>query len=347
MHDPLADVDLRALGEWMREQGLTDGAITDAVMLTGGTQNVLIRFTSGGRDLVLRRGPWHLRPRSNETIRREARVLHALRNSNVPHPRLVAAGPDDDIIGGGAAFLLMDAVDGFNPTISLPPLHQRDAHVRHEMGLAAVDGIIALGAVDAQAVGLGDFGKVDGYLERQVLRWRDELDSYARHEGYPGPSIPGLEMVSNWLRENQPTSFVPGLTHGDYHLANLLYAPDGPRVAAIVDWEMCTLGDPLLDIGWLLATWPTPDDPGVAGAVGMAGGLPTTEELVRRYADASPRDCSFLTWYEVLACFKLGIILEGTHARACAGKAPVEVGELLHAMTLTLFQRATTRITKG
>ncbi len=141
-----------------------------------------------------------------------------------------------------------------------------------------------------------------------------------------------------------PRSFKPGISHGDYHLANLLFRPDGPEVAAIVDWEMCTVGDPLLDLGWLLATWPSGGDGGVAGAIGTAGGLPTAAELIDRYAERSDRDLTNIAWYEVMACFKLGIVLEGTHARAFAGKAPVEIGDLLHATTVVLFTRALERI---
>ncbi len=262
----------------------------------------------------------------------------------MPHPALLAACPDETVLGGDAAFYLMEAVDGFNPTVELPALHAADASVRHAMGVAAVDGIAALGAVDHVAVGLTDLGRPDGFLERQVARWLDELASYSRHAGYPGPDIPGLDEVAEWLTAHRPASFSPGISHGDYHLANLLYRYDGPDLAAIVDWEMCTVGDPLLDLGWLLATWPTADEPGLAGPLGAAGGLPSGDELVARYAERSARDLSAIAWYEVLACFKLGIILEGTHARAFAGKAPVVVGDLLHATTLVLFTRAQARI---
>jgi aminoglycoside phosphotransferase (APT) family kinase protein len=131
--------------------------------------------------------------------------------------------------------------------------------------------------------------------------------------------------------------------HGDYHLANLMYAFDGPRLAAIVDWEMCTIGDPLLDLGWLLATWPDPGGGAVLGGLGGAvAGLPTTTELAGYYAELSDRDISAVDWYTVLASFKLGIVLEGTHARACAGKAQKDLGDLLHAITLNLFRRAQT-----
>jgi aminoglycoside phosphotransferase (APT) family kinase protein len=347
MSDQAQTLDLDALARWMDAQGLPEGPIDAVEPLIGGTQNVLVRFRRAGDTYVLRRGPWHLRPTSNGAMCREMRVLEALAGSNVPHPRLLAACPDEDVLGGGAVFYLMESVDGFNPTVSLPPLHAGSAEIRHAMGLSVVDAIAALGAVDHERAGLGDLGKPEGFLERQVPRWLSELASYGKHEGYPGPDIPGLDEVAVWLEAHRPTAFTPGLSHGDYHLANVLIRPDGPDVAAVVDWEMCTVGDPLLDLGWLLATWPAEGVGLVAGTIGAAGGLPTPGELVERYADRTSRDLSKMTWYEVLACFKLGIVLEGTHARAFAGKAPVEIGDLLHASTLGLFAHALERIHGG
>ncbi len=337
-------IDLDVLAQWMDGEGLESGPIENAHQLAGGTQNVLLQFNRGGRSFVLRRGPWHLRPKSNDQLRREMQVLAALASTDVPHPGLIAACPDDDVLGGGAVFYLMEPVDGFNPTVSLPDLHANDPAVRYSMGLSAVDAVATLGAVDHKAVGLGDMGKPDGFLERQVSRWLSELDSYAKHDGYPGPDIPGLEAVAKWLEANLPSTFRAGLSHGDYHLANLMYRYDSPDVAAIVDWEMVTVGDPLLDLGWLLATWPEPGSVAIGANLASAGGLPTSDELVARYAERSSRDLSAVHWYEVMACFKLGIVLEGTHARAFAGKAPAAVGDLLHASTLGLFARAVNRI---
>jgi aminoglycoside phosphotransferase (APT) family kinase protein len=248
----------------------------------------------------------------------------------------------------GAVFYLMEPVDGFNAAVGLPALHAGDAAIRRAMGFAAADAIARLGRVDHVAVGLADFGRPEGFLERQVGRWMKELDSYGRHEGYPGPAIPGLERVADWLERHRPAAWTPGIMHGDYHLANVMFAPDGPRLAAIVDWEMCTIGDPLLDVGWLLATWPDADGlPSPAAALAQGGALPPAAEIVAHYAARSPRDLSAIDWYVVLACFKLGIVLEGTHARACAGKAPRATGDMLHAMTLALFARAQSRIAGG
>ena len=155
---------------------------------------------------------------------------------------------------------------------------------------------------------LPGFGRPEGFLERQVPRWLKELDSYGRLDGYPGPRHPRLAARRpRGSTRNRPATFTPGIMHGDYHFANLMFAHDGPRVAAIVDWEMCTIGDPLLDLGWLLA------DLAVEATAARSRGLAAAaDELVARYAALSERDLSAIDWYAVLACFKLGIVLEGT-----------------------------------
>jgi aminoglycoside phosphotransferase (APT) family kinase protein len=335
-----AGVDLAAVAAWMDGQGLGSGPLEDAVLLAGGTQNILLKFSRAGRSYVLRRPPPHLRANSNETMRREARVLAAIAGTEVPHPGLIAACGDETVIG--AAFYLMEPIDGFNPTTGLPPLHAGSEAIRHRMGLSLVEGIAALGALDYRALGLEGFGKPDSYLERQVARWKAQLDSYAEFDGWTGPAeIPGVDRVAAWLDAHRPSTFQPGIIHGDYHLANVMYRHDSGDLAAIVDWELTTIGDPLLDLGWLMATWPEGETP-APGAVGVQPwtGFPTADELVEHYRPRTTRDLSTLDWYAVLACYKLGIILEGTHARACAGRAPKATGDRLHATTIGLFQRA-------
>jgi aminoglycoside phosphotransferase (APT) family kinase protein len=336
-------IDCEALARWMSGQGLGEGPIEGIAALAGGTQNILLKFTRAQRDYVLRRPPRSLRASSNETMRREARILRALANTNIPHPRLIADSPADDVLG--AAFYLMEQVDGFNAAVALPPLHASSSTIRREMGLSLVDVAAMLGSVDYAAVGLADFGKVDNFLERQVSRWQRQLDSYGAYAGWPGPAgIPGIDAVARWLEVQRPSTFVPGIIHGDFHIANAMYRYDGPKVAAIVDWELATIGDPLLDLGWLLATWPDPDHPPATFSVTPWEGFPSAEELVARYAAASSRDLSQIEWYVVLACYKLGILLEGTFARACAGQASMETGETLHARTISLFERALRKI---
>ncbi len=333
-------VDLDRLAAWMDEHGLEAGPIEAPERPPGGTQNLLLKFRRGERDFMLRRPPLHPRMDGSETMRREARVLAALADTDVPHPRLIAACPEEDVLG--AAFYLMAPIEGFNPTVGLPSLHAGDPTVRHAMGLALVDGIAALGRVDHVAAGLSDLGRAEGFLERQVGRWKKQLASYADYEGWAGPGeIEGVDEVGAWLEAHRPASFKPGIIHGDYHLANVLYRYDSPALAAIVDWELTTIGDPLLDLGWLMATWPLPDAPaGERLTVTPWEGFPTAAELVERYAGRTERDMTHMDWYAVLACFKLGIILEGTNARAAAGKADRSTGDALHAQTLSLFRRA-------
>jgi aminoglycoside phosphotransferase (APT) family kinase protein len=331
-------VDVDVLRVWMDERDLGSGPLENLTPLAGGTQNLLLRFERDGRSFVLRRPPEHKRANSDETMRREARVLGALRGSDVPHPALIAAEPDVAVLG--AAFYLMEPVDGFTPTTGLPLFHAGDPDVRRAMGVSLADAAAALGRVDHEAVGLADFGRPDGYLERQVPRWRAQLESYAELGGGWSPEIPHLDAVGEWLDANRPAAFTPGIIHGDYHLGNVMYRHDAPDLAAIVDWELATIGDPLIDLGLIVAFWPRPGGTPAAVSVTPWEGFPDVDEMIARYGEGSDRDLSAVTWYGVLACYKTGIILEGTHARALAGKASSTFGDLLHATTVGLFTRA-------
>jgi aminoglycoside phosphotransferase (APT) family kinase protein len=332
--------ELDRVARWMTGHGLGSGPLEDVSEITGGTQNVMLRFRRDGREYVFRRGPRHLRPVSNTVILRETRVLGALAGTDVPHAGLIAVCEDTSVLGD-AVFYLMEPVTGFNAGSGLPALHAADAALRHGMGLSMAEAAARLGAVDHVAVGLADFGKPEGFLERQIPRWLSELESYTQFDNYRGPDIGDVEAVAGWLRERQPSSFTPGIMHGDYHAANVMFSPAGPEVVAIVDWEMSTIGDPLLDLGWMLATWYRPGrEPVLPNQLMGAGGLATPQELVDRYAANTTRDLSDIDWYTVMACFKLGIILEGSNARAAAGLAPREIGDVLHTATVRLFERA-------
>lgn len=332
-------VNLEKLTNWMDDEQLESGPIRNAQALQGGTQNVLLRFERGRREFVLRRPPLHPYMDGSETMLREARTLAALSGSSVPHPALIAVCPDADVLG--AAFYLMAPVNGFNVTVGMPALHAGDPSIRRRMGFALVDAAVALGNVDHAAAGLSLRGDPQSYLARQVDRWRSQFERYCEYPGWPGPqTLAGVESVGQWLDTNRPASFRPGIIHGDYHLANVLYEFEGPRIAAVVDWELSTVGDPLLDLGWLIATWPDEGGDGGTSRVQPWDGFPTIGELIERYRQSSPRDLSRVAWYGVLACYKLGIILEGTHARACAGKAPQHTGAELHASAVRLFERA-------
>lgn len=333
-------IDQAAVTEWMDSQGLGRGPLGNVGEIPGGTQNVMARFERSGREYVLRRGPLHLRPRSNRSILRETEVLTALAGTAVPHPRLIAVCDAPGVLDG-AVFYLMEPIDGFNASVELAEPFDSDPDARRELCFSLADALAALGSVDHESVGLSGFGKPDGFLERQVPRWLSELDGF--REGGFEPDIPHLESTAEWLDANRPADWSPGIMHGDYHAANVMFSRSHPRVEAIVDWEMATIGDPLLDLGWLLATWQLPGVSSVfAGPLMKHDDLPSAGELAARYATARGIELSAETtrWYTVLACFKLGIVLEGTLARAHAGKAPMEIGEALHQTTVALFERA-------
>jgi aminoglycoside phosphotransferase (APT) family kinase protein len=326
----------------MDSRQLGAGPISALSPIGGGTQNVMVRFSRDGREYVLRRGPEHLRPGSNRVISREFTVLRALTGTDVPHPDLIASCDDTSVLGD-AVFYLMEPIDGFNAGLELPEAAAGTPELRRELGFALVEALVSLGRVDFRSVGLAEFGRPDGFLDRQVDRWLGELASHEALPGYPEVELPYVPEVASWLRDRVPASWEPGLMHGDFHACNVMFRRDAPTVAAIVDWEMATIGDPLLDLGWLIATWDldsAPDE--FAGRLTRAGGLPTAEELAERYAKLSTRNLDHLPWYIVLACFKLGIILEGSHARARSNLAPQEIGDRLHTTAQALFERAHT-----
>ncbi|WP_313053509.1 phosphotransferase family protein [Pseudomonas lopnurensis] len=334
------------LAAWMDGQGLESGPLEDVRLLTGGTQNLLLRFRRGRREFVLRRPSAALREIGGKTISREARVLRALAGSPVPHAGFVAECTDERVLG--ARFYLMRPVDGFNPNSAdgLPMPHAGDPALRRRMGLAMVDGLLALHALDSREVGLEDFGRPAGFHQRQVSRWLAQLDSVRELSGWRGPDgLPGLAELAAWLGANCPADFTPGILHGDYHLSNVMFRRDSPELAAIVDWELATIGDPLLDLAWLVVTWPGADGRG-AGTIEVhpRDGFPSVDELVERYRAGSPRSLEHFTWHLVLAGFKLGIFLECSYARACAGKASMAHGVKHHASALRLFEGALARI---
>jgi aminoglycoside phosphotransferase (APT) family kinase protein len=334
-------VDIDRLSTWMDSLALGEGPVEEVAQLTGGTQNLLLKFQRAGRWYVLRRPPLHPRVDGTQTMLREARVLGALAETHVPHPRLIAACDDKSVLGAG--FYLMEPIIGFTATAGLPASFVSNPTFRHRMGLAMAEGIAELGSVDYLAVGLANFGKADGYLERQAGRWRSQLESYRDYAGWPGPSsLPGVDAVSRWLDAERPSQFTPGIVHGDYHISNVMFRDDAPELAAIIDWELATIGDPLIDLGWLLATWPGSDGVSVVPELEVRPwrDFATHDELITRYGERSTRDLSHLRWYIVLACYKLGIILEGAYARALAGKASMDVGESLHGAALALFNCA-------
>ncbi len=275
---------------------------------------------------------------------REFLVLSALEGTPVPHPTPHALCEDEAVLG--APFYLMQRVDGFAPRMPLPPPFDADEGARHGMGPTLVDALADLSQVDWRVRGLEKFGKPENYLERQVDRWLGQLERARNRD------IPDVDAVSEWLREHTPPMGEPGILHGDVHLGNVMFHHGGPaRIAAIVDWEQSTIGDPLVDLGWLLALWDEPDDEPIRGMsemrVAREPGFATRVELAERYTRLTGRSLDDLGWYEVLALFKLGCVLEGAYDRYVSGVSTNPAHARLEHMVPNLFRSAAGIVAMG
>lgn len=333
-------LDLDKLNAWLAAQDVPGaGAITAVQKLAGGIQNNVFLLKRGDHEIVLRRPGKHLRPKSNETMLREARVLTALDGSTVPHPRVLAVCADEAVIG--ACFYLMEPLEGFAKSGDLPEPYASKPAWQRAMGEELVKAAVGLGGLDYQAAGLGDLGKPDDWHARQVDRWRSQLEGYATTPGYNPAELPFVDEVGRWLSDNLPSGRRIGLVHGDYQFPNVMFSYLAPRITGVLDWELVSLGDPMLDLGWVLSSWHEAGDPeGKSPMLKPWDGFLTRKELVDLYGSLSGRDMSETPWFFALACYKLACLLEGTTAAWKAGKVPAEVGEGVHAYAVWLTTKA-------
>jgi len=317
-------VDEARLARWMDAQKLPGaGEPLAARFVTGGASNEIFEIRRGAARMALRRPPRLVPKGRNETMLREARVLAALADSDVPHARLLGVCDDPAVLG--ACFYVMDWVEGWTPMGPLPEPFRSDWKIKKELGDELVDAIANLSRVDWRKGGLEGFGRPEGFLERQVDRWLAHLATFRFRE------LPGLDAAAAWLRAHTPRSFRPGIIHGDYQFANVMFRHGAPaKMAAVVDWEMSTVGDPLLDLGWVLMGWPNPD--GDRGRSGPGedrsealyfdyAGMQSREALMERYAKRSGLALDAIDYYVVLARFKMACVLEGGYARYVQGGA--------------------------
>lgn len=310
-HPPGLDLD-QLRGHLDRERpGLVGGPLT-ARLIEGGRSNLTYAVTDGTTRWVVRRPPLGHVLATAHDMKREHRVISALhRGTEVPVPAPVLLCEDVDVLG--APFYVMDFVDGtpYRTAEELAPLGA--ARTRAAV-LGLVDTLVDLHSVDPEAVGLGDFGRPDGFLDRQLRRWGKQLDASRNRD------LAGIDELHAALGHQLPVSPAPTVVHGDYRLDNVLIGEDD-RIKAILDWEMSTLGDPLTDLG-LLVMYSTrlelPDSP-ISTTAG-ADGHPDAAELIERYAARSGRDVSAVAWYTAFAWFKLAVILEGIHYRYTLGQ---------------------------
>jgi aminoglycoside phosphotransferase (APT) family kinase protein len=309
-------VDARRLSAYLRANVPRCEGPFEVERLGEGQSCLTYLLRGDGWRVVLRRPPRGDLPPTAFDVTREYRVMRALRDAGapIPVPDVLALCEDRDVIG--APFYLMDHVPGWVVRGSLPPALSSPAD-RGRMARQLVDTLVALRRVDFVAAGLRDFGRPEGYLERQLWRMRGLWDR-ARFR-----DVPQIDRVGAWLAEHLPSQAEPAIVHGDYKLDNVIFAPSSPAtLAAVVDWEMSTLGDPAADLGWLLYFWRDPGDPSLGlriASVTDMDGFPRRAEVLARYAEASGADVSGVRWFVALAGWKIAIIMEGSYARYRAG----------------------------
>jgi aminoglycoside phosphotransferase (APT) family kinase protein len=314
-------IDERRLAAWLDDEGLPGkGEALEVRMIAGGSQNEIFEVRRGELHGALRIPPPSAPESRDDGIWREWRIIEALDGTDVPHTPAIAACRHTDVLG--RAFYVMGFVDGWSPmglevqpdgSRPWPEPFRRDLDARRGLAYQLVEGIARLGQVDWRAKGLDDLGRPDGFHDRQVDRWTSFL------ERIKGRDLPGFDEAAAWLRAHKPLDFTPGLMHGDYQFANVMYAHGAPaRLAAIVDWEMGTVGDPKLDLGWVVHSWPedTSSGEGATGGYVDMTGMPSRAQVLAHYAEVSGRQVDDIDYYCVLAKWKLAVVLEQGYQRA-------------------------------
>jgi aminoglycoside phosphotransferase (APT) family kinase protein len=322
---PSVTIDTEGLRRFLRDRKLGDAGDLRVENISFGHSNEVHLVHFDGKSWALRRPPrGPLLPTAHDVLR-EFRVLNALQDTAVPVPRVYAGCDDSSYIG--APFFLMEYMRGKVIRSATVPSCELSFAVtqnqRRTISEHMIDLLVALQAVDWRALGLEDFGRPDGYIERQVRRWSDQLE---RTIPKTRP-LPVMAKIQQWLSAHMPPAQPPTIVHGDYKLDNVMWDPNGdaPQPIALFDWEMSTLGDPLADLGWMVTYWSDPTDDerrrAVVSSMEAGGGYYNRPEMIELYERKSGRAMRGLAFYEIFSLFKLAIITEGSYARYLSGQA--------------------------
>jgi aminoglycoside phosphotransferase (APT) family kinase protein len=318
-------LDTTALGEWLDTTDLPGrGEPVECDLVAGGTQNEIFEIRRGELHGALRKPPTTAPLARDEGILREWRIIEGLDGSDVPHTAALGACTDSSVIG--RPFYLMGFVDGWSPMGGvLPEEFATDPEARSELAYALIGGIVSMGQVNWQARGLGSLGRPDGYHDRQVERWTRFFERVRNRE------VPGYAEATAWLDAHRPADFVPGVMHGDYQFANVMFKHGRPgTLAAIIDWEMGTIGDPKLDLAWALQAWPEDTNtPEAANGYMDLTGMPGRTKLLEYYAEHSGRQVDDWDYYLVLAKWKMAIVLEQGFQRADGDPKLLQFGDVV------------------
>ncbi len=309
---PGEELPLDKLAPYLRAHvGPADAEVTVA-QFPGGHSNLTYLVTIAGRELVLRRPPFGSKVKSAHDMHREYHVLSHLAPVYPRAPRPVHECTDEEVIG--APFYLMERLRGVILRRQLPPGLTIDPPLARRLGEALIDGLIELHALDYRAVGLEGFGKPDGYVERQVAGWAK------RYRDAETDAVPEMDTLGEWLVAHQPVSPPATIIHNDFKYDNVvLDANDLAKIVGFLDWEMATVGDPLMDLGTTLCYWVQPDDPpemlALAFGPTLLPGSMKRAEVAQRYAERTGRDLAHLDFYYKFGLWKTAVVLQQIHYR--------------------------------
>ena len=330
---------------------LGKGPLKTAI-LSGGTSNVVLTLDRGEGRMVMRRPPAVPPPGAEKGVLREARILTALNQTDVPHPICYGACEDPSVVG--RPFYVMEMVDGWAPNLRDEKIHNEPPFDRmpYEYGIpfAIVDGLIKLANVDYEAIGLRDYGKPGKFLERRVDGWAGQLATYPeRYKGYEPRHFEGYAETEEWLRHSKMPEEVRGIIHGDVGTPNMMFQWGPPaRLAAMIDWELSTIGDPMIDIAWFTGGMRDEENPDkeFPTALNNPAHFPTKQELARYYCAGTGRNIEDFRWFSILSRFKSGCLLEYKVAAAEAGHLPKGTGRFFARIVDHVFQETAAEIAR-
>jgi aminoglycoside phosphotransferase (APT) family kinase protein len=338
-------IDIERVTAWLDSTDLPGkGEPVEVDYVSGGSQNEIYEIKRGELHGAIRIPPTGAPESRDDGILREWKIIEALDGTEVPHTPALGVCTDKSVLG--RTFYMMGFVDGWSPMNvegGIVEPFKSDLEAKRGLGYQLIEGIALLGNVDWKARGLADLGRPDGFHDRQVPRWTAFLDRIKQRD------IPGFDETTAWLNEHRPLDFVPGLMHGDYQFANVMFKHGAPaQLAAIIDWEMGTVGDPKIDLAWVVGGWPdNPEDPAMSTSYFDYTGMPTKDEILTHYHEVSGRQIDDLDYYLILAKWKLAIVLEQGFQRAGDDEKLLAFGDVVLSSMAAAAELAATTDYKG
>ena len=331
------DFDVGSFADWLNGETGRSGELAITPMKGGGSCE-MFELAEGDERFVIRRAPVAAVSDTAHNVVREFQVIEALQGSGARVPELLVACDDSDVLG--APFYVMRFIDGEVIRRKLPAQYVDSLETQGTIGEELIDALVELHAFDWRGSAIEKLGNPEGFLERQVERWMHQL------EGYRSRDLAGVDAVAKWLEDNRPQEGELTVMHGDYKTDNAMFSKTvPPRILSLVDFEMTTVGDPLIDLGWAMIFWPEEGNLIAIAAPGGEGGMDAAhcqspQVLIDRYADATGRDLSNFQWYQAFAAWKLGIVLEGSYAKFLSGESKNPNHEFFGFVVDQLMERA-------